>query len=388
MKNEIVDYLKTVRPFNSHSHHLSDEGYAGMTLAGLFDKSYCGWMDEAPRTAAQAEAYILKNGCNSYFRWLFEAIEAMYGLPFTAENFDEIARRVEQTHADPSRHIRMLEEWCKYEAIMLDYYDHPGDDLSLPRLFTPVLRCNMFAVCSVPGERDHNGNNPFDFLGRDYDDFDEYLAAINNHMRGFRALKFAVAYDLDNDIRRFDQAAARAAFRNPAADAGQKKAYYDYMIYRLCEMAGDLGIPVQFHTGLGRLDKSSPLYLTELVAALPGVKFDLFHGGFPWMDDLLALLHNFKNVWADICWLPIISTGSARRFLRDALETGGAHRILWGCDTHTSEESYGALLAGREAVACALDDLFEAGAITDEYALYIARRIWRDNGMELYFPEA
>lgn len=70
------------------------------------------------------------------------------------------------------------------------------------------------------------------------------------------------------------------------------------------------------------------------------------------MDDLLGLLHSYSNVYADLCWLPLISTSAAKRFLREALEIGGSNRILWGCDTWTSEESYGAVLAFRRVVSC------------------------------------
>jgi len=384
IKQQIIEYLKTVKPVNSHSHHLSAAEHVGMTLPGVLNNSYCRWMDTTPNTAAQAETYVLRNGCNTYVRWLRAGIEELYGLPFTAANFDELSRRVEQAHRDPSWPIRILEERCGYERILLDRYQRPGDDLGRRQLFEPVLRCNMFAVCVKPGEADHNGNDAFAFLGREFTDFDEYLLAIFEYMKPFKAIKFAVAYDGDNDIRRFDHSKAQAAFREPSAASPYRKDYYDYMIFRLCEMAGELGIPVQIHTGLGRMDKSAPLYLRELIAALPGVKFDLFHGGFPWTDDTLALLHNFPNTWADLCWLPLVNTSVARRFVREALDVCGAHRMLWGCDTWTSEESYGALLAGREVIASALADLCAEGAIDETYALYLAKRIWRDNGMELY----
>ena len=70
-----------------------------------------------------------------------------------------------------------------------------------------------------------------------------------------------------------------------------------------------------------------------------GVKFLYDHSYCNWMDDLLGLLHSYSNVYADLCWLPLISTSAAERFLREALEIGGSNRILWGCDTWTSEES-------------------------------------------------
>lgn len=55
-----------------------------------------------------------------------------------------------------------------------------------------------------------------------------------------------------------------------------------------------------------------------------GVKFLYDHSYCNWMDDLLGLLHSYSNVYADLCWLPLISTSAAKRFLREALEIGGS----------------------------------------------------------------
>ena len=384
LQEEIKEYLKTKKAFSTHSHHLSDAQHEGMTLGRILEKSYCGWMDEPPKDAKEAQVYIRKNACNSYFRWMFASLEALYGLPFTAENFDGIASRVREAHKDGGWHLRVLREWCGYDKIMLDYYDHPGDNLGHGDLFVPVLRCNTFAVGNAKGVYDHNGNNPFEFLGEEFDDFEAYMDALKARMKKHKAIKLALAYDLDNEILCFDKRRALAAFNNTDATAAQKKDYYDYMIYRICRMAGELGVVVQIHTGLANLNKSSPIYLKRLIDECPEVRFDLFHGGFPWMDDMLALVHNYKNVWADTCWMPLISTASAKRFLRDALEVGDAHRVLWGCDTWTCEESYGAALAGREMIPGVLADMVEEKAISKEYAFYIADRVWHDNGIELF----
>lgn len=383
-QEELKEYLKTQKAFSTHCHHLSDQEYAGMTLERILSQSYCSWMDAPPKNAAEAERYILKNGCNSYFRWLFAALEELYGLAFTAKNFDEIARRVKKAHEDKDWQLRIMKQICAYDKVMLDYYNDPGSDLGHPEVFVPVWRCNMFAVSYAPGVYDHNENNAFEYMGKEFDDMEEYFCAIEERMKGYKAIKFAVAYDGDNEFLCFDEKRARAAFMKKDATDAQKKDFYDYMVYRICKIAGKLSVVVQIHTGLGTLKKSSPIYLRALIDECPEVRFDLFHGGYPWTDDMLALVHNYKNVWADTCWLPIISTETAKRFLREALEVGGAHRVLWGCDTWTSEESYGAVLAAREMVSDTLGSMVSEGAISKEYAFYIAERIWRENARELF----
>ena len=115
-----------------------------------------------------------------------------------------------------------------------------------------------------------------------------------------------------------------------------------------------------------------------------GVKFLYNHSYCNWMDDLLGLLHSYSNVYADLCWLPLISTSAAKRFLREALEIGGSNRILWGCDTWTSEESYGAVLAFRRVVSEVLSEMCQEGYLSCEEACYTAGQIWRGNALKLF----
>ena len=104
-----------------------------------------------------------------------------------------------------------------------------------------------------------------------------------------------------------------------------------------------------------------------------GVKFLYDHSYCNWMDDLLGLLHSYSNVYADFCWLPLISTSAAKRFLREALEIGGSNRILWGCDTWTSEESYGAVLAFRRVVSEVLSEMCQEGSAVKRPAIRLDR---------------
>ena len=115
-----------------------------------------------------------------------------------------------------------------------------------------------------------------------------------------------------------------------------------------------------------------------------GVKFLYDHSYCNWMDDLLGLLHSYSNVYADLCWLLLISTSAAKRFLREALEIGGSNRILWGCDTWTVEESYGSLLAFRFSLCRVLTEKIEDGYLSVSNAKDIIDKILFDNAGKLY----
>ena len=93
------------------------------------------------------------------------------------------------------------------------------------------------------------------------------------------------------------------------------------------------------------------------------------------------ILTKFKS---EIKNITHISTSAAKRFLREALEIGGSNRILWGCDTWTSEESYGAVLAFRRVVSEVLSEMCQEGYLSCEEACYTAGQIWRGNALKLF----
>ena len=384
-REAILRYLDGLRGVDTHCHHLADAQFTGVDLKFLYDHSYCDWMDHYPDDARDVPAFLRRNGGNSYFYWLQTAIEALYGLPVTGENLQGLDAAISAAYRDGAHHLRILEDNCRYDKVLLDNYAHTGHVDSAGAFFVPVLRCNMFVVCNCASRRDHNGNNPDMYIPGIYSrDFDGYLEAVKNYVLGHRILKFAIAYDEGNRVENFDKARAAAAYNQERPTPDAYRDFYGYMVYYICSVAAENGLVAQFHTVLGRLEATSAFFLRRLIEALPALKFDLFHGGYPWMDDLLALLHNFPNVYADLCWLPLISTSAAKRFLREALEVGGAHRLLWGCDTWTSEESYGAVLAFRRVVSETLAQMHVEGYFSQEEACYIAGRIWRGNAAELY----
>jgi mannose-6-phosphate isomerase-like protein (cupin superfamily) len=109
--------------------------------------------------------------------------------------------------------------------------------------------------------------------------------------------------------------------------------------------------------------------LRDLIHANPATRFDLFHASYPWCDDVLGLAHKYPNVWVDLCWLPLISTARAIAFLREVLELINGGRLLWGCDTWTSEESLGARYAVHHCIRQVLNGMIEEDLLDRDTAL-------------------
>ena len=390
IKSDIYAYVSKSRIINTHSHHLSGEQFVGADLKFVLKNSYSSWMSAPPENKKQIRGYLSDNRCNSYFRWLFAGIEALYGLKMKEENYDEIDRRVREAHRDGLFHLSVLKCECGYERVLLDKYDDPGSDNGHPEIFTPVYRVNRFFFGYSRKTKDHNGNSPYDLpLFRNVKTLDDYLGAMREDIRraktrGAVALKNANAYERDLAYKKTMRRQAERAFLNSGATDTDIHEFQDYIAFELAQIALETNLPFQIHTGLGQLSGTSPIGLLQLIGEYPDVQFDLFHAGYPWTADMLGLMHNFLNVHVNLCWLPIISTREARDFIVRALEISSAKRIRWGSDTWTGEESLGSVLALRHVLSEALTEMIADGAIDTDEAKIIADRILRENAQELY----
>lgn len=171
------------------------------------------------------------------------------------------------------------------------------------------------------------------------------------------------------------------------------KPLQDFMLHQMVRVSIDCDLVFVFHTGIqagGKniLTNTNPTLLTNLFMEYPEAKFDLFHGGYPYLGEFGVLGKYFPNVWLDMAWLHIISPEGARRALSEWLELVPANKILgFGGDYCVVEKVYGHMKMARENLALVLADKVERDEMSRSHALFIAERILRDNPAELYGVE-
>jgi Amidohydrolase len=70
-----------------------------------------------------------------------------------------------------------------------------------------------------------------------------------------------------------------------------------------CQISGQYGKPIQFHTGLGdndiRLVKANPAYMQNLIEAYPNAKIVLLHSAYPYTREAGYLTTVYDNVYLD-----------------------------------------------------------------------------------------
>ncbi|MHB9029275.1 MAG: amidohydrolase family protein [Candidatus Latescibacterota bacterium] len=180
-----------------------------------------------------------------------------------------------------------------------------------------------------------------------------------------------------------------------------RRALEDFIMHRIVERCGKFDIPLQIHTGLQEgngtdeltgpwdantvITDSSPVNLINLIRTYPAARFDIFHAGFPYLGEMTTLAKNFQNVQLNLGWLAIISPTTCREWLHRWIETVPANKIeFFGGDYRFAEGTYGHSVIAREIVARTLAEKVEEGYMSEEEAIYYARRILRENAIEFF----
>jgi len=174
------------------------------------------------------------------------------------------------------------------------------------------------------------------------------------------------------------------------ASSGERKAFQDAIMHAVCERCARHHLPFQIHTGIqagnfNTLANSNPLHLTNLFQLYRDVRFDLFHGGYPFVQEAGLMAKYFPNVYVDGCWLAHVSPTAYKRALDEWIEIVPANKIFaWGGDHRIIDHSYASLLLAKDLIADVLARKVADGYFSKKVALHLAERIVGQNALEVY----
>ena len=235
------------------------------------------------------------------------------------------------------------------------------------------------------------------FTDREITSLDRYLDALDALFEkaaaiGAKGLKVGLAYVRTLRFAEVVRADAERIFLKGLgdADAGERRAFGDFMMHEICRRANDREMPFQIHTGIQArgfnvLSNTDPTHLTNLFRRYSKVRFDVFHSGYPYTSEAGLMAKYFPNVWIDMCWMTHISPVVYRRALDEYLDTVPCSKIFaWGGDHRIVDHTYGSWQLEREVLADLLAERVERGAFTERVALGGAERILGTNAVEVY----
>jgi hypothetical protein len=304
---------------------------------------------------------------------------------------DEAVRRHHQTP-----------DWCKkalrragVELLITDPYTNPLLDApaTLGPNYRSVMRINSFACGWHPDSLDHNGNSGNNLLARiglEAGSFDDYLNALEKLVDGMAsrsqvALKNALAYDRDVAFDEPDEKLARQAWGKSSPSPDERKAFSDFVVDRLCQLAGQRDLPMQMHLGTAILRGSHPLKAAGLIERHPRTRFLLMHLAYPWSRELLAMAFVFRNVWVDLTWSMLLSPSHFKPALHEAIEVlPDESRMMFGGDNWHIEETYGTMKLARQLIGEVLQEKIAGGYFRLEDAQRLATKIFRQNAIDFF----
>jgi len=164
----------------------------------------------------------------------------------------------------------------------------------------------------------------------------------------------------------------------------------DFLMHQVIHRAIEAKLPLQIHTGLQEgsgniITNSNPTHLVNLFIQYPQAKFDIFHASYPYTGELTTLAKNFPKVYADLCWMHIISPYAARRILSEWIETLPSNKIFgFGGDYLMVEGAYAHAKIARDNITRVLAEKVEEGYFSLSEAFDFARKILRDNPLEVF----
>src|SRR5271157_230387 len=355
----------------------------------------------------------------AYLKSMLWAIEELHGLepPITIEyleRLDEILKEIYQE--DPMGHMKdVIENRMHLDMAILniDIDAHVEMSEKIPAIRAAAGIPSVMDGIQVPREITPASGMVYKFAAEklamepgDFHGLEDYCHATIKMLEYFKAsgnyicLKNQCAYtrplyfpEPDDDT-----SIITGLFNKPRFEQQDLWKFGDYMFHYILEWtAMNWKVPVQMHTGLARMfyGDSNAINMSHLYEKFPDLRFDLFHGNYPY-NNLAGMLHQILNITADLCWLPIISPTAYQRTLTELIEVGtmagtgidglpAARTSVFGGDCQFVEGSFGALLMAKDVVIRTLEDLHDRGLVaTEADAVDLAEQLLHGNPKRIF----
>lgn len=110
-------------------------------------------------------------------------------------------------------------------------------------------------------------------------------------------------------------------------------------------LAEEIDMPVGIHIGTGppgviflgynnmRARMFSPFTLEEVLNRHPGLRVYIMHAAYPMLDELLAMLYNYPQLYVDLgVIIYTVNREALYRFIKGIVDAGFGNRIMFGTD--------------------------------------------------------
>ncbi len=291
-----------------------------------------------------------------------------------------------------------------------DFGDYLRGDLTFPDRFRIMVSLPLFHVVAhhPQSARDWEGMQQIGaWANKHITSLDEFLESVfvvisKAKERGAIGIKDQSAYNRSIEYEIVPRNEAEKMFNRLLADPRtvfgwpEAKPLDDYLFHQYMRFARELELPVQIHTGhiarnYNNVDRANALLFRGVLELHQEVQFDLFHGNWPYMDDMLFLLKNYPNVAMNCCWLYTIDPIFAEQMLMRAVLTAPNSKIHgfggdYGNRIYGDSPAYSVshLKLARLVISKALNELVQMDWIDEDSAVSMAAD-WLFNNPNNFF---
>jgi len=411
LQHALLDAMEKMEIIDAHEH-LPDEQvrlaspadvftlfshYARLDLrqAGMSEQDYKSLFDRGKPLEARWKRFApfweqIRWTCFS--RPALIAAERFYGFSDINETtYREISAAMQQANT-PGIYERVLRKACNIRACLTNAYDTDvKSDLLIPVLWPPLMYdVKTWEDLSHP---------VFDRQAR-VSSLDDYLEASKRYLlkakaNGVVAFKMLSRPHGVPDRRKAEECFGR--LKSGAVKALESvggpgaNPLRDYLADEFITFAGRNDMVIAVHTGfLSTLRHHHAMDVAPLIMRHPDVRFDVYHVGYPRVREALTLAKCQPNVWVNFTGTYLVSGRFAQATLDEAVDLLPASKIIaFGGDYGSTygvpvENVYGHLVMARQAIASVLARRIQEGQMTQNQAVDLAGRWFRDNPKELY----
>ena len=348
------------------------------------------------------QPYMQEVCTTGFFRIMRLAFQELFGFDedsITGRNWESLNEKILERANRPGWVSHVLKERANIDKAILD-----TGRLDCDRsLFAPVLRFDNFIAAGNLLRSKENLQKEFSLSITRLRDVMEILERslerlIEGGGVGIKSAYAAASRQISYEVTPEPEAARSLDWLLRAGDSYvpydlRAKPFEDYMMHYLVRRAAEEDLPIQIHTGMqggmfGVISNASPMHLQSLMIAHPQAQFDLFHGGFPYIRELIALAKAYPSVHVDFCWFVGVSPAMAKQSLSEAIDAVPAHKILaFGGDSSMAEGTYGAAILTRQIVTEVLAEKVASGAFGEALAVRLGWKLLRENARQLFALE-
>lgn len=183
-------------------------------------------------------------------------------------------------------------------------------------------------------------------------------AAPNRFLPGYEPWPTLKPEDVENLRQRIQSGEVKVFAEIISQYAGINPS--DSIMEPLYQLAEEIDIPIGIHIGIGppgvavigpyRSRLSSALLLEEALIRHPKLRCYVIHAGWPMLEDMVAMLYAFPNLFVDIAVINrYIPKAEFYTYFKRLVEAGFSKRIKYGSDQMQWPQSIGASIEAIES---------------------------------------